>query len=174
MSEGSISNWSLQGAGYKFLQLDKSTKILLERGADINVTYEYGDTPLLSACKNAMLSVALVFVKRGYDICSKDSDGMCAIDLYGDDRPEELDEDGIDIYREEEAQSRVLPLSEKVQHIQIIISAFGIEENWRRRKAFMMCLSGSGYMSYPSGEFSCSRDRVLFDRDLSICIMSYL
>ena len=108
------------------------------------------------------------------DIYSKDSDRMCAIDRYSDNRPEELTEDDIEIYGEEEAQSRVLLLSEEVQRKQIIISAFTVEENWRHRKAFMMCLSGSGYMPYPSGEFSCSRDRVLFDRDLSICIMSYL
>jgi hypothetical protein len=37
-----------------------------------------------------------------------------------------------------------------------------------------MCLSGSGYMSYPKDAISRNRDRVLFDRDVSICIMSYL
>jgi len=132
-----------------------------------------GNTPSYYAFKNAMLPFILLAVKGGCDIYSKLGKDTL-IDLYGNNRLEELTEDDIDEYGEEEAQSRVLPLSKKVQHKQIIISAFTIEENWRRRKAFMICLSGSGYTKDPKGELTCCRDSVLFHRDLKSDIMSFL
>jgi hypothetical protein len=122
-----------------------------------------------------MLSVVLLLVKRGSNIHFLNNKGESAIDQYGLDRPEELTESD-----DEEAQARVLPLMKREEHKRAIIAAFAIEETWRRRKAFMIFLCGSGYMSSErsagggAGVVEVSRERVLSLSILQTHITSYL
>jgi ankyrin repeat protein len=123
---------------------------LIDRGGNVHEKTKAGWTVLHWCVKHGNIKLATVLISKGADIYCKDRFGISVIGVY----------DSV------QCQSRHWPV--RCMEKQAIMHAYNVEQNWRRRKAFLIfvkslknvnllsirCASNSGALAVKDAVFS--------------------